>query len=285
MCNSWEGDLKMLQLSAHSYEEIRDAVVDILLGREKVEYKPEQYRSLVTGVGEVFARRGSTGEQRPLYGRADEARLHNIDVELVRDVFWDLFRQGFITLGMNDMNEAWPWFRLSHFGEETLKTQSPYRFYDRNSFLTLVKDGVPDISAEALAYLDEAVAAFYADCLLASCVMLGVAAEAEFLRLTDIAAKSTVHGATFAPVQNQRTIRQRITKFHDRLQPLLKSLSQEAVEDLETNFLMIQSVLRIARNEAGHPTAVKVRREQVYVYLQLFVPFARQLMRLRVALQ
>jgi hypothetical protein len=154
-----------------------------------------------------------------------------------------------------------------------------------DSFLALVKNGVPDISAEALTYLDEAVAAFYADCLLASCVMLGVAAEAEFLRLTDIAAKSTVHGATFAPVQNQRTIRQRITKFHDRLQPLLKSLSQEAVEDLETNFLMIQSVLRIARNEAGHPTAVKVRREQVYVYLQLFVPFARQLMRLRVALQ
>jgi hypothetical protein len=47
---------------------------------------------------------------------------------------------------------------------------------------------------------------------------------------------------------------------------------------------MIQSVLRIARNEAGHPTAATPQREQVYVYLQIFVPFARQLMRLRMVL-
>jgi len=44
---------------------------------------------------------------------------------------------------------------------------------------------------------------------------------------------------------------------------------------------MIQSVLRVARNEGGHPTAASPDREQVYVFLQLFVPFARQLMRLR----
>jgi hypothetical protein len=275
----------MLQLCAHSYEEIRDAVVGIILGREKVGHEPSQYRSLVTGVAEVFARRGHAGEQRPLYGSPGEARLHAQDVELVRDVFWDLFRQGFITLGKNDNNETWPWFRLSHFGEAALKTQSPYRFHDRNSFLGLVRTSVPDISAEALVYLGEAVAAFYADCLLSSCVMLGVAAESEFLRLVEVAGSNATHGATFGPVQGQRTIRQKITKFHDRLKPLGSSLPQDAVEDLESNFLMIQSVLRIARNEAGHPTAAKVQREQVYVYLQLFIPFARQLMRLRIALQ
>src|ERR1039458_2494674 len=143
----------MLQLPAHSYEEIRDVVVDIILGREKVTYEPSQYRHVVIGVGEVFAR-GGGAENRPGYGRPDESRLHHHDVELVRDVFWDLFRQGFITLGMNDMNETWPWFRLSHFGQEALKTQSPYRFHDRNSFMALVKNNVPDISPEALTYLD-----------------------------------------------------------------------------------------------------------------------------------
>lgn len=65
---------------------------------------------------------------------------------------------------------------------------------------------------------------------------------------------------------------------------MLKTLPKEATEDLETNFLMIQSVLRIARNDAGHPTASKLQREQAYVNLQLFIPFARQLMRLRLAL-
>ena len=74
-------------------------------------------------------------------------------------------------------------------------------------------------------------------------------------------------------------------KFQQCLMTLRKTLPQQAVEDLETNFSMIQSVLRIARNEAGHPTADKVERNQVYVFLQLFVPFARQLMRFRVALK
>jgi hypothetical protein len=56
------------------------------------------------------------------------------------------------------------------------------------------------------------------------------------------------------------------------------------VEDLETNFQPIQSVLRIARNEAGHPSTANPQRENVYVNLQLFVPFASQMMRLRQAL-
>jgi hypothetical protein len=148
----------------------------------------------------------------------------------------------------------------------------------------MVKKEVPDVSAEAVAYLDEAVASFYAGCLLASCVMLGVAAEAEFLRLVDVATTSPTYGTAFAPVLKSQFIRQKITSFANILKPLCPKLQRDAVEDLETNFMMIQSVLRIARNEAGHPTAATPEREQVYVYLQLFTPFARQLMRLRKAL-
>jgi hypothetical protein len=195
-----------------------------------------------------------------------------------------LFRQGFITLGMNDSNPNWPWFRLSHFGQQTLQSQNPYRFHDTASFLAMVKKEVPDISTEAVTYLDEAVAAFYAGCLLASCVMIGGAAEAEFLRLIDVAASSATHGSIFVPVKKLAFIRPKITKFHGLLKPLITTLPRSATEDLETNLTMIQSVLRIARNEAGHPTAATPEREQVYVFLQLFVPFARQLMRLRKAL-
>ena len=72
----------------------------------------------------------------------------------------------------NDANPGWPWLRLSRFGRHALLTTSPYRFHDTNSFLRLVKTDIPDISPEAVTYLEEAVAAFYADCLLACCVML-----------------------------------------------------------------------------------------------------------------
>jgi hypothetical protein len=246
-------------------------------------HTPNQWNSLLVSVGIVFFQR----EGRPLNpsdGERGGERLHPYDRELVREVFWDLFRQGVIILGINDSNPMWPWFRLSQFGQKTLQHQNPYRFHDTTSFRTMVTKEVPDVSPEALAYLDEAVAAFYAGCLLASCVMLGVAAEAEFLRLVDVATTSPTYKTAFAPVLKSQFIRGKINKFADILKPLLPKIQKEAVEDLETNFTMIQSVLRIARNEAGHPTSATPARELVYVYLQLFAPFARQLMRLRKAL-
>lgn len=270
----------MWNQTQHTYEELREVVIDLLLGREKADYEPNQWAHVTDGVAKILALRKGAAREAEEYRRA---RLHPFDAELVRDIFWDLFRQGFITLGMNDSNPAWPFFRLSRFGEQALQNQSPYRFHDTTSFLRLVLAEIPDLSSEARNYLEEAVAAFYADCLLASCVMLGVAAEAEFLRLLDVACAGK-HAPKFDTAKKEFLLRRKITKFQTAITPLLPSLPHEAIEDLETNLSMIQSVLRIARNEIGHPTAASPGREQVYVLLQLFVPFARQLMRLRQAL-
>jgi len=267
----------------HTYEEIREAVVSIILGNETLTYPPNQFGVLVDGVGEVFARR--TARPGQPVNRHDQKPIHPHDAELVRDVFWDLFRQGFITLGLNNSNAEWPWFRLSHFGENALSRQTPYLFHDTGTYIALVKREVPDILARTTEYLSEAVATFYAGCLLASCVMLGVAAETEFLRLIDVSTNSTLHGTAFSSLKKDGFIRTKITKFHAAVRPILPALQPKAAfEDLETNLSLIQSVLRIARNEAGHPTSASPQREQVYVFLQLFVPFGRQLMRLRTAL-
>jgi hypothetical protein len=267
----------MSQDQQHTYEELREVVVGILLKEEKVAFPPTQWAHLSSGVAEGLLRRAG----QPVDHR--HPPLRGPDAELLRDIFWDLFRQGFITLGVDDMNPAWPFFRLSRFGETALKSQNPYRFHDTSSFLSIVTKEVPDISSAAVTYLEEAVATFYAGCLLAACVMVGVAAEAEFLRLIDVAVKGP-YGQRFTQVQKSGFIGQKIKKFGSALSPLLSSLPKSAVEDLDTNLDAIQSVLRIARNDAGHPTAATPSREQVYVFLQLFVPFARQLMRLRSAL-
>jgi len=205
------------------------------------------------------------------------------DAELVRDVFWDLFRQGYITLGLNDSNAAWPFFRLSRFGEKALATGTVNRFHDTTTFLRIVRDRVPDLSEEALRYVDEAVASFYAGCLLASSVMLGVAAEAEFIRLTEVANASPTRGAAFADAVKERNIKTKITAFNKALEPIRKSLEpRKAFEDLDTNLAQIQAVIRTARNDAGHPTgAPPPSREQSYVNLQMFIPLARQMMALR----
>jgi hypothetical protein len=151
------------------------------------------------------------------------------------------------------------------------------------TFVRIVKSNVPSLSAEAQIYLEEAVGAFYAGCMLASCVMSGVAAEAEFLNMLDAVANGR-HSSKFAAAQKSFFIRKKIEAFQKALQPMLNTLPAKVTENLETNLTMIQSVLRLARNDAGHPTGASPEREQVFIYLQLFAPFAKQLVQLRDAL-
>ena len=97
----------MIQQQNHSYEELRIVVVDLLLRRETVRYEVNQFRHLTAGVAEMLARRKGTPQQARGYG---EPHLSSNDAELVRDIFWDLFRQGFITLGLNDPTMHGPSF-------------------------------------------------------------------------------------------------------------------------------------------------------------------------------
>lgn len=245
----------------HTYEEVRDAVVDILLRKERTKNAPDQFEALKQGVVEVLARRDGYASH------PSQSPRHHKDHELVRDVFWDLFRQGAITLGMNDSNQNWPFFRLSHFGARTLGSQSPWRFHDTSAYLALVRREVPDVSDQAIIYLDEAVGAFYAECLLASSVMLGVAAEAEFLRLLNVAAARPTVGRQFKAAHKEKFVLQKIAKFLPALALIAPQLDRQATEDHDINFAPIQSVLRIARNDAGHPATAAPGRENVYVNL------------------
>ena len=101
----------------HSYEEIRSVALDILAGREQVRYPAENYEHIKLGIAEVFARR----EGRP--GDGLGPTLDRVDSELYLEVFRELFRQGVITLGLNDSNRNFPHCRLSEFGRRILESQ------------------------------------------------------------------------------------------------------------------------------------------------------------------
>jgi hypothetical protein len=53
-------------------------------------------------------------------------------------------------------------------------------------------------------------------------------------------------------------------------------------EDLDISLSAVQSIIGIARNEAGQPSGAQPpSREQVYINLQIFVPYAAQVRRMR----
>jgi hypothetical protein len=213
----------------HSHEEIRSAALDIIAGRESVAYEPIQYEHLRLGVGEVFARR--EGHIQPGHNGATYP-LDRQDSEIFLEVFWDLFRQGIITLGLNDSNREFPFIRATQLGKNIATSQSAYFFHDVSSYERAIRAEVPGINEVTLLYLKEAMQAFRSGCILSSTVMLGVGTEHTFLVLLDVIEHSPKHQKTYITVIQERTILQKLNKFRNILEQHVKALPPEVREDL-----------------------------------------------------
>jgi hypothetical protein len=89
-------------LPPHSYEEVREAVIDAMRGAP--DNGVNRYDAVLQHVAGTF---GNRHKQASDYPGADR-RLHQHDADLVLEAVWDLFRQGVITLGLNSSNPGWP---------------------------------------------------------------------------------------------------------------------------------------------------------------------------------
>lgn len=257
----------------HSYEELRSVVLDIISGREKVDYSPDQFQHLVIGAAEVLERREGRGQPD-----RQQRRLSPTDSELVREIFWDLFLQRIITLGINDSNREFPFFKVSSQGKRILANQNPYIFHDVSTYTKLIQTNIPSINATTLLYLQESMQSFRSGCLLAATVMLGVASEHSFLLLIEAAETNATYAQHFVNTSTQKTMLQKFRKFRAALEQHVQSaLPSELKEDLDVQFDGILSVIRTFRNDAGHPSGKIMEREQVYVLLQMFVPYCKKL--------
>lgn len=269
---------------AHSYEEIRNVVIDILAGREKGSYEPTQYANLLHSVSDVFERRDSlTSPQdrtRSIRVSSGSANLDREDREIFLEVFWDLFRQGIITIGLNDSNREFPFFRVSSHGKRILDNQESYFFHDVSTYEQLIRNEIPNIDNITMVYLKEAMQAFRVGCVLSSSVMLGVATEHTFDLLMETINNNSTHAATFQAVNTEWGALRRVNKFKTILDTQLNTLPREIKEDLDTHFAGILSIIRNFRNQSGHPSGHIIDREQCYVLLQLFIPYGRKMYQL-----
>lgn len=101
----------MINTPKHTYEEVRGIAVDVLLARQS-----GQFNEFFEDIGRTLLQKHKawppppqlTGVGYPGVG----ALLHPDDTPLILEVFWDLFRQGAITLGRDAHQPGWPGYRL-----------------------------------------------------------------------------------------------------------------------------------------------------------------------------
>lgn len=261
----------------HTYEEIRNAAIDILVGRIKTEHVPRQYAELSCYISSILDNSGYV-KNLNMYRMSDELSYEDSGIFL--EVFWDLFRQGIITLGYDKPNKQFPWFRVSAHGKRILENQDVYFYHDVSSYEAVIKQQVPDIDDVTLIYLKEAMQSFYSGCYLSSSVMLGVASEHTFLKLLEKIETTGTYKSTFKKAFDERNISKKFEAFKNRLKQEMGnnniSLPDEIKENLDTNLDGILNTIRNFRNDSGHPSGNIINREQCYVNLNLFIPYCKK---------
>lgn len=260
----------------YSYEEIRQVVFDISSGRENGAHVSaiDQFISLENAVAKTFVVRDGAS---PSDMAVHNARLSDSSSEDFREVFWDLILQQIIVPSINRDNPNLPFFKVTSRGKKYLDQDEAYFFHDVASYESRIRESIPDIDDLTLLYLKEAMQAFRSGCLLSSVVMLGVASENEFLMLINTLEASSKWERIFKKVFKQRFILGKINSFQTALESMPDPLPSRLTEDLETTLGGVHSIIRNHRNDSGHPTGIIMKREQCFVLLQVFIPYAKKL--------
>jgi hypothetical protein len=188
----------------------------------------------------------------------------------VWEALWGLVAEGLVYLYPNRQPspDNWQW-RLSKIGISAA-TGGSWDPHDAENYLGRLRKHTPPLDAAALDYVEEALRAFNARCYLAASVMLGVASERVFEGVAWSAIKALGPSATKLrqAMENPRTSQAaRFTALRAALEPHRGGLPQGLADNLTLD--AVAELLRITRNDAGHPTGAVVDEDTAYTHLQM----------------
>ena len=194
---------------------------------------------------------------------------------------WSLISQG---LAYIDYHQSAPsnWtLRLTEAGIDAAQ-DGAVNPDNSGEYLERIKRIVPNTNKVVIQYAREAVTAYNARCYLASSVMLGVASEAAFIDMA-----SSFGGWLHLPKERERFLtilensRQNyITKFLEfrkRIEKYKTQIPDELSDGMALTLDSVLDLLRIYRNEAGHPTGKVVNRDDAFINLQMFARYLQNL--------
>lgn len=153
------------------------------------------------------------------------------------------------------------------------------------AYLKKIAADIPDLSATANLYLSESLRSYTSQNYLAATMMLGVAAEAIFYESAEAFADWTPDGSgtnlKALLADPKISYIRKFDEFQKRLSPLKPSLPVDFRQNLDLNLNSILELLRLVRNDVGHPTGITIARDNAFQYLVIFPMLAKRLYALR----
>jgi hypothetical protein len=208
--------------------------------------------------------------------RHDDQRLFK---ESVLEVFWQLTVEGVVAPGLatSESQMGFPWFRVTEHGRSVL-ADVEYVPHDRQGYLALLREKVGEPDPVVLAYLVESLETYARNSLVASTVMLGVAAERVFDLLCD-SALAALKDPNERKIFTDRLNRNAMMPKLDWLRKKFQKIQDDKIAGFPENVaLMVNAIydlIRTQRNDLGHPSNAPPRpsQSQAYANLLVFPPY------------
>ncbi len=191
----------------------------------------------------------------------------------VQEAFWRCLGRGLIYIDFVQSHpHNWDVY-LSSPGKEVAKDAEGSPNHP-SAYLALLRQVTPQVSDVTTQYATEAVNSYTSQNYLASAVMIGAATEGAVLELMSSFAQwlqGSEREALRTVLDSQRNKYWfKFKEFRKRLEVHKPELPTEYQDNLSINLDFIVDVIRLTRNEAGHPKGATLARHQVHDLLLLF---------------
>jgi hypothetical protein len=203
----------------------------------------------------------------------------------VYGLLWQLVSEGVIHPGNRSLN--FPHLTVTEYGRRVIENENADP-HDIESFLDQIRK-TQQIDPTVEAYLVESLHSFRQNRLVASAILLGVAAERTFLLIAQALLdplKNPNEQSQLKTVLDRQFMKPKQDWVHSKLLELDKNRRQLADDFPESTPLVVTGIydlIRQQRNDLGHPRDAppKMEREQLEANLLLFSRFYRAADQLR----
>jgi len=165
-----------------------------------------------------------------------------------QEVFWQFLIEGILAPGMNSSNMNLPWFHRTKYGEKVISEQTPTP-HDPTGYLRRINENSSNPDDTVVAYLSESLFSFRRGNLVASTVMLGIAAERVFLLVCQSmlnALESETEKRKLENILKRFSMKPKLDWVHKKIQ----NLQENRVFGLpENSTLMLTTIYDLIRNQ------------------------------------
>jgi hypothetical protein len=191
------------------------------------------------------------------------------------DAFWSLVMEGLIAPGSEKGDPNLAFFHVTEHGKRVF-TEPDYQPHDPAEYLRQLGVQLSAPDPTVLAYLRESLHCYTRGLMVASTMMLGIAAERVFLLICDslIAALAVpAEQAAFQKILDRNAMKRKLDWVSDKIRQIqTPKRPPDLPEDVDIKIPGIFNLIRCQRNDIGHPrpSPPTVTRDDAYGYLRLF---------------